>query len=421
MGSFEGVKICFLADKHDLHDDRIYWKMAVPLHERGAQVHYLLLGDREESGVTKEGIRYEMRKVRTFSGNPYLNFLLKRLDPKNSYRQLFRDAAVLKADIYHLHDLWINRIGPGLKALPHRPAVFYDAREPYAEDYRSQYGSGTLSRVLVGSFASWVDHWEKRQSLHYDLVIANEPLVAKRFADALGEVRSAVLFNYADLGIFEREVGDGSDQGGEHVEYDLIYCGMLTEQRGAWALLESVRLARERMPGIRVLLLGRIDPPALKARMEEFITRHSLGNQVEIREQVPYEQVARFYRKSRIGLILWQPEPNLKIKMPIKLFEYMAFGLPVVGSDFGHIGRVIDSEGCGISVDPESPEEIAGAIELLLAEDGPYEEMSRKGKEATHREFSWAREFERLLGFYEKALATRKSKHPNHSGDERSA
>ncbi len=410
MGSFEGVKICFLADRHDLHDDRIYWKMAVPLSGQGAEVHYLLLGGRDESGTTPEGIHYRMRKVKTFSGNPYVNFILKRLNPQNNYRKLLQDAAMLKADVYHLHDLWINRIGPRLKALPHRPVVFYDAREPYAEDYRSFFGSGLLKGLLVGPFASWVDRWEKRQAAHYDLVIANEPLVAREFARVLGEERSAVLFNYVDLSVFDRaepeKTGDRDDLG----RYDLIYCGMLTRQRGAWMLLESVRMAREKLPNIRVLLLGRIDPPGLRTQMEEYITRHQMGDQIEIREQVPYELVAGFYRKSRVGLILWQPEPNLKIKMPIKLFEYIAFGLPVIGSDFGHIGEFIEREGCGIRVDPERPAEIAAAMEVLLDPDGPYEEMSRKGREATRREYCWDREFERLLGFYEKALAERSRK-----------
>ena len=406
MDSFEGVKICFLADKHDLYDDRIYWKMAVPLRKRGARVHYLLLGPRDESGTTREGIEYRMRRVKTFAKNPYLNFILKRMNPKNNYRRLFRDASSLRADIYHLHDLWINRLGPGLKTLPHRPVVFYDAREPYSDDYRSFYGSGAFSKRILGPFASWVDRWEKRQAGHYDLVIANEPLVAQRFAHVLGKERSAVLYNYTDMSIFDRSEGRRSDVQGEQERYDLIHCGLLTAQRGAMVLLESVREARKKIPGIRVLLLGRIDPPGLRRQMEDYMARHGLEDQIQIREQVPYEEVGSYYRNSRVGLILWQPEPSLKIKMPIKLFEYMAFGLPVIGSDLGHIGEFIDREGCGIKVDPGNPGEIARAMEKLLGNDGSYEEMSRKGRTAS-QDFRWEREFERLLGLYNEALKAR--------------
>ena len=50
----ENIKICFIADKHNLFDDRIYWKMAVPLSRLGYNVHYLLIGNRDENGETNE-------------------------------------------------------------------------------------------------------------------------------------------------------------------------------------------------------------------------------------------------------------------------------------------------------------------------------------------------------------------------------
>lgn len=52
----QGNTVCFLADKHGLYDDRIYWKMAVSLLKKGYKVHYLFIGDQEASGVTNEGV-----------------------------------------------------------------------------------------------------------------------------------------------------------------------------------------------------------------------------------------------------------------------------------------------------------------------------------------------------------------------------
>ena len=60
MDSFKGIKICYLADKHDLFDDRIYWKMAVPMKRRGAEVYFFLIGPREQEGITSEGIVFKM-------------------------------------------------------------------------------------------------------------------------------------------------------------------------------------------------------------------------------------------------------------------------------------------------------------------------------------------------------------------------
>ena len=68
------IRICFLADRHDLYDDRIYWKMAVPLVNKGFQVHYVLIGKEASSGTTSEGVHFKVFKLKTFSENRFLNF-----------------------------------------------------------------------------------------------------------------------------------------------------------------------------------------------------------------------------------------------------------------------------------------------------------------------------------------------------------
>ena len=419
MDSFEGVKICFLADRHDLFDDRIYWKMAVPMKRAGAEVHYFLIGPQADRGTTPEGVVYRVWKLKTYSKNAFLNFAIKRLNPANNYKKIFDACAELEADIYHFHDLWLNRIAPRLKELPHRPAVFYDAREPYAEDYRSLYDSGRYSKAIVNVFASRVDRWEKRNAMKYDRVIANEPKVRNEFAKAIGEDRAVVIYNYLDRVLFAGSLDgvklgagrDGNSNGSETNDpskiYDLLYCGLLTEKRGAWKLLEAVCALRSGIPELKVLLLGRIDPPGLREEMHAFIRKENLQETIEMKAQVPYEQVGEYYQASKVGLLLWQPVSSLRIKMPIKLFEYMAFGLPVVGSNFGHIADLIRKESCGILVDPEVPEDIAKAVESLLQKESLYNAFRNNGIDAAMRKYNWKKEQDRLFGYYKQALDDR--------------
>lgn len=419
MDSFKGVKICFLADKHDLYDDRIYWKMAVPMKRLGAEVYYYLIGPQTDEGITHEGIVYRIWKLKTYSKNTFVNFALKLLNPSNNYEKIFGACAELEADIYHFHDLWLNRIAPRLKDLPHRPVVFYDVREPYAEDYRSLYDSERFSKTIIDIFASWVDRWEKKKALNYDGIIANEAQVRNEFAKAIGEDRALVLYNYLDRRLFAEDLDDmelpkestGSDDSAESSDrskpYDLLYCGLLTEKRGAWILMEMIRILQPRIPKLKVLLLGKIDPPGLREKMRAFIRSHDLEKTIEMKEQVPHEQVGTYYRISKIGLLLWQPISSHKIKMPIKIFEYMAFGLPVIGSNFGHIADLISKESCGIAVDPENPAEAAEAIESLLQKDQLYRAMSNSGIVAAREKYNWQKERVRLFNYYKEALDER--------------
>lgn len=396
----EPIRICFLADRHMLYDDRIYWKMAVPLTKIGYEVHYFLIGEHQDSGITSEGIHYKIFRLKTFSGNRYLNFLLKRLNPGNNYRIIFREAAHIEADIYHFHDLWLNRVAVKLKRLEHHPVVFYDAREPYAEDYLS-YIQTRFSSVLK-VFVNWLDRWEKKCAMNYDLVIANEPHVRNKFAAVIGEEKSTVLYNYTDLSDrFERQPLHKKN-------YDLIYCGAITGLRGALEMIKAVEIIMKTVPSIKLLLLGPVYPVSFKATLKVYINERGLSNHIILKDAVPYKEVARYYNQSKIGLVLLQKVSTYEISMPIKIFEYMAFGLPVVGSNFGHINDYILKEKCGLAVQPDKPEDIAKAVVRLLTEPQLYNIFSQNGIKATRNKYNWDREFEKLVGYYRKSLDERR-------------
>lgn len=399
------IKICFLADKHDLYDDRIYWKMADSLNKEGFEVHYLLIGNENKKGITKEGINYEILKLKTFSNNRYLNFILKRLNPKNNYKLLFKKAAVLKADIYHFHDLWINRIAVKLKFLENNPVVFYDAREPYAEDYISYVNGKGIFKYVVLYFSKFVEYWEKNKSKHYDLIISNEELVRDRFRKKLGKSKAEVIYNYTDI------YKNYTNTKWVNKKYDFIYCGGITKLRGAFEILKATKTAIEKTPTIQVVFLGKYSPLSLKEELQSYIDKNDLKKNITLLDHVNYSQVSNYYNQSKIGIVTLLQSKTFEVSMPIKIFEYMAFGLPIIGSNFGHIKEYILKENCGIVVNPNNTKEIAFAMIEILTNIDKYKLYSENGRTATLNKFKWEIEFQRLLDFYKKALNERDKKH----------
>lgn len=388
-----------MADRHALHDDRIYWKMAVPLVKLGFRVHYLLIGDRNEKGRTAEGVYFQIFKLKVFSKNRTLNFGLKRLNPRNNYKKMLDEAKLLKSDIYHFHDLWINRIAPALKKLDHKPVVIYDAREPYAEDYLSYVK--TSFPFFLRLFSTWLDKWEKRQAKQYDLVIANESIVQGNFARAIGEEKSVVLYNYSDL------AADVMTIPYDQKKYDLIYCGAITELRGVYEMIEAIKRVQKELPEIKALFIGNYYPKTLKEKLKKNLEENDLVSNIELHDPVPYKEVSNYYNLSRVGLVLLRKVKTFEVSMPIKLFEYMTFGLPVVGSDFGHIKKFIDLDLCGKAVSPENSEAVAEAILTILKNPDLYQKYSDNGRSAALKKYSWDREFEKLVSYYNKYLDER--------------
>lgn len=398
MKKVKPIRICFLADKHDLYDDRLYWKMAVPLKNKGYDIYYLLIRDKNEKGITKQGIHYEIIKLKTFSNNRYLNFILKNLNPNNNYKKLFKKATKLKAEIYHFHDLWINRIGVKLKGLEHKPIVFYDAREPYSEDYKSYVSERGILKKCVFIFANLVDKWEKNKALHYDLVISNEEIVRDNFRRVIGNDKAEVLFNFTDnYHLFENRTL-------HQKKYDFIYSGGITKLRGALKILEATLILKEKVPNVKLVFVGKYESEKLKNCMQDFIDDNELIDNIELHDFVNYTEIYKYYNNSKIGFITPLPAPSFKIKMFIKIFEYMAFGLPIIGSNFGHIKEFIENEKCGLLVNPDSSIEISNAMFKLLNDLSLYNKFSKNGRFATLKKYKWDFEFDKLVNYYQMAL-----------------
>ena len=79
-----------------------------------------------------------------------------------------------------------------------------------------------------------------------------------------------------------------------------------------------------------------------------------------------------------IGICLWQDIPKFRRNLPIKNFDYMACGLPIVTSNFGLLESYLDKSQSGIAIDPASYEEFEGAI-LRLFDPRVRERFSSAG------------------------------------------
>jgi glycosyltransferase involved in cell wall biosynthesis len=99
------------------------------------------------------------------------------------------------------------------------------------------------------------------------------------------------------------------------------------------------------------------------------------------------------------------PEKNFLTSQPVKMFEYMAAGIPVIASDFPLWRSMVESTGCGILVDPRDPQSIANAISYLLTHDDEAEAMGQRGRVAVKEHFNWLLEERKLLAFYSSIAA----------------
>jgi glycosyltransferase involved in cell wall biosynthesis len=117
-----------------------------------------------------------------------------------------------------------------------------------------------------------------------------------------------------------------------------------------------------------------------------------------------FAQVVNLMEDSRAGLIVPHPIERYNTNYPIKTFEYMAAGVPVIASKQGESARFIQEAKSGIAVDPLKPQEIADAIQWLLDHPVEAEEMGNNGRRHTEEKWNWQTEANRLVELYERLL-----------------
>ncbi len=301
--------------------------------------------------------------------------------------QVFRQALREQADVYHFHDPELIPVGALLAA--RGKCVVYDVHEDLPADVRYK---PYLAAWLRPSLSWFIDRFEKAASHWFSGIVSATRPIADRFA--LSNKNSIVVHNFPIL-----------DEVPVHlVPWDsrrssIAYVGSITEARGVRELVTAINLLPEYL-NPRLVLAGSFAPTSLKDTMAEVPG----WRRVDYLGVVDRCGVAKILSSARIGAVILHPEPNFVRAMPIKLFEYMAYGIPVVASDFPLWREMIQDARCGLMVDPLDPRAIAKAIEYLLNHPAEAEAMGRRGREAVERNYNWRGEEEKLMHFYRDLL-----------------
>jgi glycosyltransferase involved in cell wall biosynthesis len=106
----------------------------------------------------------------------------------------------------------------------------------------------------------------------------------------------------------------------------------------------------------------------------------------------------------RAGIVALHPAPSFVASYPIKMFEYMAAGLPVVASDFPPFREILGDGACGLLVEPRNPAVLAAAIRWIFDHPAEARAMGERGRRRVETLYTWEAEEARLADFYRRLL-----------------
>jgi glycosyltransferase involved in cell wall biosynthesis len=293
---------------------------------------------------------------------------------------VYQMALKLSADVYHFHDPEL--IPAALLLRARGKTVVYDVHEDYPRDILFKSYLPAWSRRMVARLAELV---ELAASRRFSAVVAVTPQIASRFEGV--NHRTVVLYNYPHAEDLAGEIGASW----ESRKRAITYVGTITPQRGIREM---------------VLAMGLL-PSSLSATLEiagdhipEEIMQLPSWSRVHFHGVLDLAHTYQLLRQVRAGLVCEHPIPTFTESMPVKIFEYMGAGLPVIASNFPLWRRLLDGVGCALFVDPTNVREIAEAVEYLLCNSSEAEAMGRRGQEAVANHFNWNTQSQKLVDLY---------------------
>lgn len=361
------IKICHITTVHTRYDVRIFIKECKSLAKVYNDVN-LIVAD-GKGNETIDGIKiFDIGKP-----NGRIQRMLK------FPLKAFKKAIAIDADIYHFHDSEL--LSTGVKLARKGKNVIYDSHEDLPRQILTK---PWIPKFLRKTASRISERTENRKVRRLSAVVAATPHIKERFE----KVTSAPVRNVNNYPVLDDIVFNPS---WENKENAVCYVGGLFYTRGIHEMVSAIGKTPSKL-----ILGGNFDPESL----QESIKTEKGWENVEYLGYIDRKTVNEVYNRSVAGLIILHPMPSYIDSLPIKMFEYMAAGIPIICSDFALWKTIVENAQCGVCVNPFDTEAIAHEITRLCNDKEYARLLGSNGRNAVEQTYNWSSQEKVLYDLY---------------------
>jgi glycosyltransferase involved in cell wall biosynthesis len=172
----------------------------------------------------------------------------------------------------------------------------------------------------------------------------------------------------------------------------VCHCGHLYAGRGT----ETLMACAARMPDVRFVFIGGTAQDV--ARHREAAQRNSLSNVSFIGDVANTDVPTYLYAADVLAMPYTRETPTHRYMSPMKMFEYLAAGRPIVASDFPVLHEVLEHERNVLFVPPGDPAAFQSGLERALGDNNLAENLAAQGRRTAER-YTWIERQRRVLSF----------------------
>lgn len=348
------MKIVHVTSAHSRNSSRIFHKMALSSVSFGHNVS-LVVADGKKNNFKNSISFYDVGRFH----NKYLRFFISSL-------KVVLKSKSLNADVYHLHDpdllLWALLLrGRGIK-------VIFDAHEDYPlQILHKHYIPSYIRKPLSIAF----DFLQMFVCKRIYGVIAATPFIREKFYHQV--TKTVDIKNYPLRSEFELSLSSTPNL--ESNSFVASYVGGITTVRGIKEVVKAFELLSDKFT---LKLAGNF----LETNLQNDLQTMPGWSSVDYKGFLSRPDIIGLLGQSNCGIVTLHPTANYIDALPIKMFEYMAVGIPVIASDFPLLRSIVEKYDCGLLVNPQDPIAISKAVQYLNDNPNRAMEMGHNGEAA---------------------------------------
>jgi glycosyltransferase involved in cell wall biosynthesis len=263
----------------------------------------------------------------------------------------------------------------------------------------------TYRQTAFGDVAAIAEQWTLNRA---DAVLTvSEPLRQHVLAQGLEPSRVHVLPNGVNASLFRPEPRDTDSRARWELGNDLVlgFVGGLRPWHGVDILPALLEQLVGRYPSLRLVFVG--EGP-LRSRLESDLHEKGLHHHAVFTGALSHTEVPPLIRHFDVALAPYPEFDHPFYFSPLKLFEYMGCGIPVVAAAAGQITQIVRHEETGLLYSPGDLSALTAYCDRLLGNPDERETIGKAAAKEIQAHYTWDHNAVRVV---EIADALRKWRH----------
>ncbi len=309
---------------------------------------------------------------------PYYHFYLKK--------SLSKFVAKNEIQVLHVHDIQVARSVFNVNKKFNLPIVL-DLHENRPEIMK--YYAHVKS--LLGKLLIYPSIWKKNEYKYIKqaqkvIVVTEEakeyylqkiPVNENNFYVVPNTVRKEFYSNYS----LNKEI---IDQYAKH--FTVLYIGDTGLRRGIETMIKSLEYLIHEIPNIKIVIVGKSKTDPL---LKSLIVELGYENYVDLTGWKNFELFPSYIIASDIGVCPIHKNIHHETTYANKIFQYLAFGKPIIVSDCKAQAKIVQRYDCGLVFKDQDAKNFADKILTLYRNKNLVQKFSNNGKRAINEELNW--------------------------------